>query len=149
MTRRPPVSPRLATWLPVVGVFTMIAVAVGGAFTGRATRADSSLPGASVTAERDLQFFDRDDGAVLVQTPRDHRTVAVFQGEQGFLRGTLRGFARTRHLDGLGQEAPFRLARWSDGRLTLDDPATSQHVELMAFGSTNAAVFAPLLDAQP
>ncbi len=37
----------------------------------------------------------------------------------------------------MGAETPFRLTRWSDGRLSLDDPATDRHVDLEAFGPTN------------
>lgn len=141
MTKRP-YFPRL----PLFGIFALLGFAIVAALVGRATHAGAYMPPATQVAERDLLFYDRDDGAVLVQSP-DHQTVKVFQGEQGFLRGTLRGFARTRHLAGLGPDMPFRLARWSDGRLTLDDPATGEHVELMAFGPTNSGVFAPLLEA--
>ena len=42
---------------------------------------------------------------------------------------------------------PFRLTRWSDGRLSLDDPATGRRIELDAFGPTNTAVFAHLMGA--
>ena len=114
---------------------------------GRATRSGDDTPAATAVQARDLLFYDRADGAVLVEAPADNHAVDVFTGEQGFLRGTLRGFARTRRLAGLGPDTPFHLARWSDGRLTIDDPATGQHVELLAFGPTNAAVFAPLLEA--
>lgn len=144
MTKRP-YFPRL----PLFGIFGLIGFAIVAAFLGRVTHAGAYLPPATQVAERDLLFFDRDDGAVLVESPVDRHTIQVFQGEQGFLRGTLRGFARTRRLAGLGPELPFRLARWSDGRLTLDDPSTGEHVELMAFGPTNSAVFAPLLEARP
>jgi len=141
MPARAPVFPRL----PLFAVFTVLGLTVVGAFAGRLTHAGAYMPPASPVAERELRFFDRADGAVLALDADGH-TVDVFQGEQGFLRGTLRGFVRTRHLDGLGPEQPFRLTRWSDGRLTLDDDATKQHVELMAFGPTNSAVFAPLLE---
>ncbi|MDT7953148.1 MAG: photosynthetic complex assembly protein PuhC [Acetobacteraceae bacterium] len=139
---RPPVFPRL----PLYAVFAVLTITVVAAFVGRATHAGGGLPKAALVAERDLRFSDRADGAVVVQSARDGHEVAVYEGEQGFLRGTLRGFARTRHLSGLGPELPFQLSRWSDGRLTLDDKSTGQHVELMAFGPTNVAVFAPLLD---
>ena len=43
--------------------------------------------------------------------------------------------------------APFRLTRYADGRLALDDPSTGAHVELRAFGPTNEAAFARLLPA--
>ncbi len=142
MTKRP-YFPRL----PLFGVFALLGFAIVAAFVGRVTHAGAYTPTATQLAERDLLFYDRADGAVLVETPADHQIVQVFEGEQGFLRGTLRGFARTRRLAGLGPDHPFRLARWSDGRLTLDDPSTGEHVELMAFGPSNSGVFAPLLEA--
>lgn len=135
--------------LPLLSVFALLLVAVVGAFVGRVTHAGASVPtGATLVAERDLRFTDRGDGAVVVSAGADRHEIAVFEGEQGFLRGTLRGFVRTRHLSDIGPEQPFRLSRWSDGRLTMDDPATGQHVELLAFGPTNAAVFAPLLEKE-
>lgn len=137
-----PVFPRL----PLFAVFAVLTVTVVGAFVGRVGHAQVGVPGETLVAERDLRFADRDDGAVVVQAAKDGREIAVFTGQQGFLRGTLRAFARTRHLSGLGPEQPFQLSRWSDGRLTMDDKATGQHVELMAFGPDNVAVFAPLLD---
>lgn len=140
---KPTVFPRL----PLIGVFTLLAIAVVGAFVGRLGHtADTTLPGTTLVSERDLRFTDLADGGVSVLSGKDGHEIAVFHGEQGFLRGTLRGFARTRHLTGLGSDLPFQLSRWSDGRLTIDDKATGQHVELLAFGPTNAAVFAPLLD---
>ena len=130
--------------LPLLAVFAMLTLAVTVAFLGHASHA-SNVPDAKLVAERDLRFVDRDDGAVIVYAGTTDQQVAVFEGQQGFLRGTMRGFVRTRHLDGIGAAPAFRLSRWSDGRLTLDDPTTGQHVELLAFGPTNAAVFAPLL----
>ena len=135
--------------LPLLGIVALIGFAVVAALIGRQTQSAAAAPTAVRIAERDLLFFDREDGAVLVEAPADRHVVQVFQGEQGFLRGVLRGFARTRRLSHLGPDLPFRLARWSDGRLTLDDPATKEHVELMAFGPSNSAVFAPLLEANP
>ena len=68
-------------------------------------------------------------------------------GTNGFARGVMRGMARERHSREIGSEPPFRLTRWSDGRLSLDDPATGRRIELDAFGPTNTAVFAHLMGA--
>lgn len=133
--------------LPLIGVFSLVTIAVVGAFVGRLNHTNGTiLPGTTLVAERDLRFADLPDGGVSVLSGKDGHEIATFHGEQGFLRGTLRGFARTRHLTGLGADLPFQLSRWSDGRLTIDDKSTGQHVELLAFGPTNAAVFAPLLE---
>jgi len=68
--------------------------------------------------------------------------------EGGFVRGTLRALTRERRQEGQGREAPFRLAAWSNGQLTLDDLATGRRIDLTAFGATNAEVFSRLLTAQ-
>jgi len=84
---------------------------------------------------------------VVITDARDGSPVDVLIGENGFIRGTLRGLARTRRSEGIGSEDSFHLASWSDGRLTLDDPATGRHLELQAFGSLNTEVFGRLLTA--
>ena len=138
----------LVTRTSLLAVGSLLTIAVASAFVGHALGAyGGNVPDAQLVAARELRFIDRDDGAVVVEAGRDRHEIAVFSGEQGFLRGTMRGFVRTRHLAEVGDEQPFRLSRWSDGRLTLDDPATGQHVELLAFGPTNAGVFAPLMDS--
>ena len=73
----------------------------------------------------------------------------IVEGENGFLRGTLRGLARSRRMAGLDNSIPFHLAAWPDGRLTLDDAATGNRIELEAFGHTNEAVFAHMLPGLP
>ncbi|GAC1340552.1 MAG: hypothetical protein NVSMB18_10850 [Acetobacteraceae bacterium] len=140
-----PVFPRL----PLFGVFALLGLTVALAAAGSATGVGAPRQTGAVLVQRDLLFEDRGDGAVVALEAGDRHQVAVFEGENGFLRGTLRGFARIRHLEKLGPETPFQLARWSDGRLTLDDPATGRHVELLAFGVTNAGVFARLLAPVP
>ncbi|AHK79139.1 photosynthetic complex assembly protein [Ectothiorhodospira haloalkaliphila] len=65
----------------------------------------------------------------------------------GFMRTVLRIIALDRrHLDD-HEDLPFLLTRWSDGGLSLEDPVTGNRYKLNAFGSTNAAAFAELLDS--
>ena len=135
-----PVFPRL----PLLAVAAVLAIAIGAAAIGPSAgggRADP--PPSRMLAERTLSFQDRADGAVIAHEGATE--VAVFEGEQGFLRGTLRGMARIRRGRDVSPEVPFHIAAWADGRLTLDDPATGQRIDLEAFGPTNAAVFARLL----
>jgi putative photosynthetic complex assembly protein len=68
-------------------------------------------------------------------------------GTNGFIRATLRGLARLRRIGDLGPEQPFRVTRWSDGRLTLVDMATGRVVDLPAFGQAQVEAFQSLLDA--
>ena len=82
---------------------------------------------------------------VLTDAATGREVLVVAPGEDGFLRGTLRGLARDRRMRDIGPAAPFRLALWSDGRLTLDDTATGRRLDLLAFGQTQADAFARLL----
>ena len=131
--------------LPLVIGFTLAGLSIAAATAGRLSPAHEAPGTGTPVAARDLVFEDRDDGAVLARAAGSLRTVEVFEGENGFLRGTLRGLARTRRSEQVSPAVPFRLAQWPDGRLTLDDPATGRHIELLAFGTDNAAVFGRLL----
>lgn len=104
---------------------------------------------AAVSWERLLRFQDGSQGEIVVIDARTDQQVALYQGEQGFLRGSLRALMRERVLRGLGPSAPLQLMGHPDGRLTLRDPATGERIALESFGPTNAAVYARLRDASP
>lgn len=105
-------------------------------------------PASSIIASRDLRFADRPDGGVLIYAEPEGRLVDTLQpGTNGFVRGVLRGLVRERRADHVGPTPPFRLTRWADGRLSLDDPSTGRHVDLEVFGPTNAGAFADILIA--
>jgi putative photosynthetic complex assembly protein len=135
---------------PVVLGVLVVSVSLAGAVYGRLTgmakpQAASSAP----TAERNLRFADRADGAVVITLSDTGQVLDVAQGQNGFLRGTLRGFARQRRESGIGSGPPMRLSGYPDGRLVLFDPSTGRVVDLEAFGSLNEAVFARLLTMSP
>ena len=137
--------------LPLIGGGALICFALLAASVGRLTGMGNEQPVSTPISERYLRFEDRADGAVVVYDAKANPTdqgaqpIDVATGQNGFLRGTLRGFARTRRADGVSPEAPFRLTAWADGRLTLVDPATGRHADLEAFGPANAPVFAQFL----
>ena len=143
MTTPSPIFPRA----PLFGIFAVVGLSLVVAATGQITRIGAVEATGSLVAARDVCFTDMADGSVIVTDARDGSPVAQFTGENGFLRGTMRGMARTRKSEGVGPQDPFRLAAWSDGRLTLDDPDTGRHIELQAFGSSNTEVFGRLLTA--
>lgn len=100
-------------------------------------------------SSRDLLFADRADGGVTVSDARDGALVGILApGEDGFVRGAMRGLVRERRIGGLGAETPFRVTGWSDGRLTLEDPATGTRLDLAAYGQTNAEAFARFLSTK-
>jgi putative photosynthetic complex assembly protein len=139
---------RINRW-PQRVIFAAIGLAVAGAAAGRLAGPRPVEETGRVVAARELRFADRTDGAVVITDAQTGQTVDVLTGEQGFIRATMRGLARARHSEGIGAAAPFRLAAWTDGRLTLDDATTGRHLELQAFGSLNVASFARLLQAVP
>jgi putative photosynthetic complex assembly protein len=106
------------------------------------------MPESTPYEVRDLRFGDRADGGVVITEWPGGDVVAVLPpGTNGFARGVMRGLARDRRSREIGAEPPFRLTHWSDGRLSLDDPSTGRRIELDAFGPSNTAVFARLMDA--
>ncbi len=149
-----------------------VATIIGAGIVRRTGAGHVEPPHSAVVAARDLWFDDAPAGAVLVRTRTasgaDSAVATLRSGEGMFVRGTLRALARERRLADAGPgaasetggaaggtsggtpaiaRAPFRLTRYADGRLTLDDPSTGAHLELRAFGPTNEAAFAGLLPA--
>jgi len=107
------------------------------------------LPAATAVQVRHLAFSDRADGGVDVLDEDQARAIvySVQPNTGGFVRGVLRSLARARRADGIGPLPPLTFTRWSDGRFTLDDPATRQHVNLEVFGASNSKPFAEIFTA--
>jgi putative photosynthetic complex assembly protein len=132
--------------LPLLGAGALIALAFVAAFSVRMTGGNIPVETSTPVAALNLKFVDQTDGSVAVLNGDDGSVVeTVKPGTNGFLRSTMRGFARERKRSSIGPETPFRLTAWADGRLTLVDSATGRRVELEAFGPTNEQVFANLL----
>ena len=136
---KPPSLPML----PIVAISGLLLLAMGIVVTAPGPNEGPLAPTAPVVAERTLTFVDRADHAVAVI--ENGQTVAVFEGEQGFIRGILRGMYRTRRGRDIPRDAPFHLAAYADGRLLLDDPATGIRLDMAAYGPTNEEVFAGLM----
>jgi putative photosynthetic complex assembly protein len=142
--------------LPLIGAGLLVAFTIGSIATMRLTGAGAS-PEVAAPARivRDLRFEDRPDGAVAVFDASDNAQFAELgQGEDGFVRGVLRSFARERRINEAAitsarAGAPFRLSLMTDGQLTIQDMATGRLLVLNAFGSTNSGAFAALLNARP
>ncbi len=94
---------------------------------------------------RVLRFVDQPDGSIQIIDDMTGADVHNFQGEQGFVRGTLRALVRDRRLHGFGADQPFELIAHDAGRLSLRDPATGSTIALESFGSKNIDVFARLM----
>ena len=133
----------------LIGAGALVGLSLLLVATARLTGYGPAKPPVSAVVEaRDVRFEDRSDGAVLVYSSPENRLVdTLAPGTNGFVRGVLRGLVRDRRADHIGSMPPFRLTRWADGRLSLDDPSTGRHVDLEVFGPTNAGAFADILIA--
>jgi len=109
--------------------------------TSAATRATPVLKSVGL---RRLRFVDAPDKSVQVLDADTGREVYRVTGEAGFVRGILRGMARERRRLSKRPDEPFELSL-DGGLLTLRDLATGEHIELTAFGPTNAGAFARML----
>jgi putative photosynthetic complex assembly protein len=130
----------------LIGAAGLIAITMVSAGVTRFVGTPTMVPASSPVIVRDLRFEDTADGAVNVYDDSGIRPANIVSpGSDAFLRATMRGLAQQRKREYISASIPFRLTSWADGRLTLDDTATGRHVELEAFGQTNAGSFARLL----
>jgi putative photosynthetic complex assembly protein len=132
----------------LIGAAVMIAVSIALAGVARMTGVGAVrvVSDAAAVESRDLRFTDQRDGSIVILDVATEEVVTVVApATNGFIRGALRGLARERRQQGVGAGPAFRLVRWADGRLTIEDPVTSRVIDLTAFGPTNTAAFAALL----
>ena len=105
------------------------------------------VPVATPVQSLAVRFADGQDGSIAITDAGDGQLIhRVPPASDGFIRGTMRGLVRERKRIDVDAGPPFRLTRWTDGTLTLEDDATGRRIELDAFGPTNAASFAMLFN---
>ncbi|MDM7941629.1 MAG: photosynthetic complex assembly protein PuhC [Hydrogenophaga sp.] len=127
----------------------LLAVLAGVTLQMKLHGAAAPQPTEAVQWERSLSFVGQSNGDIAVLDAATRQEVARFQGEQGFLRGSLRALNRERKRSGMNPDLPFKLTGHVDGRITLLDTATGQRLSLESFGPTNSAVFSQLQWARP
>ncbi|MEH3116973.1 MAG: photosynthetic complex assembly protein PuhC [Methylorubrum populi] len=143
--RPPPHKPALQR-PALLAVAALLTVVVGAVFLGRDREAGPQEPPARAVETLAFRAEDRPDGAIDLRAAEGGRLVARIEpGQDGFIRGTLRGLAQARQREGLSRDPPFTLTRFDNGTLSLEDEATGRHVALLAFGPSNAKAFARLL----
>ena len=135
------------TW-PVSWLLSAMALVLVAVAWMQWSQKDTSQEALAPQWQRHLVFADSPDGDILVKDFPQGAVIARFEGEQGFMRGTLRAMARERRSRNLGSELPFELVAHGQGRLTLIDPSTQYRIDLESFGPTQMAKFAQLRDAQ-
>ena len=137
MPSRPRWGPLIAAALTLAVFACWLAPACGCPGKDPTAQPGTPLVGAASCTSRTSR-----DGAVrITDAGPGNRVVEHRSPEQGFLRGTLRGFARRAEgATDIGLGAPFRLTGWTDGRLTLEDPATGRRTTWKRSGRQRGGV---------
>ena len=130
---------------PITWLGGLLLLVLMGTAVARWQGWQAHTPTLAVQEELSLRFGDTPDGDVVVLDAHTAQRLAVYSGEQGFLRGTLRALVRERRRWAPNNDAPFVLRRFSDASLLLLDPVSGQQILLDSFGPSNKAVFARLL----
>jgi putative photosynthetic complex assembly protein len=139
----------------LIGIAVLLAATM--AFTGAVSLGllpHSANPAASraaqqvgIAQERLLHFADQPDGTVLISDASSGKAVKTIGfGQGGFVRATMRRLAKARSASGIGAEPPFRLIRWDNGALSLNDPETGKEAEIYGYGADHVRAFAELLE---
>jgi putative photosynthetic complex assembly protein len=134
----------------LIGAALLIGVSIIGAATARYVRLNTPAVEQTIAplAAREVIFADSEDGSVIVRDAAQGEVIhVVAPGRGGFVRGVMRGLARDRRSRGIGQEPPFRIAEWANGRMALEDLATGRVIELNSFGVDNRRAFSEILYA--
>ena len=140
------VSDRLMA-LIALGLLFVVAAVLLARTTDNIIVADPPI--GALVQDRTLLFSDGADGEVVISDAASSVIVRTLTaGEGSFIRGVVRSLVRTRHQQGLFAQTGFHLNLYEDGRLQLIDPLTGQVIDLVAFGPTNMAEFAGLLDQE-
>ena len=134
----------------LLGAAALIGLSLIGATFSRLYGVSATpAPPAAVVEMRELRFDDRADGAVVVTDAGSGAIQSSRPGPTASCAASCAAWPRSANARTRARETPFRLTRWSDGRLSLTDPLTQRNVYLEAFGPTNAAAFAVLLEQPP
>jgi putative photosynthetic complex assembly protein len=133
----------------LAGIGVVLAVAVIVAYAGRqeALTPGEAQGNAVPVRVLDIRFVEDEASTIrVVSDPGGSVLRTLPPGEGGFMRGVLRPLRRERMRLEVSYDDPYRLARWSDGRLTLADPGVDLLMDIAAFGATSVEAFATLLD---
>jgi putative photosynthetic complex assembly protein len=145
MNSTPPLlNPQPAVPIVVRWVMLSLALLLLGVFAVRQSGQDIRQADAPVVWQKNLHFEDGERGEIVVIDAATRQQVAVFEGEQGFLRGTLRALVRERKKRAIGADEAFELSSHADGQMVLRDPATGEMIHLASFGPSNAQIYRQL-----
>ncbi len=96
----------------------------------------------SAVDERMVRFPVNAQGeAIAVVDAETGERIAVLEPSDGFVKTVLMSMSFNRRRDGYEGDPVFRLVRWEDARISIQDVETGVVINLGAFGPANKAVF--------
>ena len=127
-------------------VMAVSLLAVSSARIGVAPR--QAKPAAAAVAAYDFRVAAPNAaGLETVMSARNGAPVAPLAAKgDDFLPSLVDKLRQERVLKGAPSAPPFRLVRFADGRVSLEDPSTGRELNLESFGSVNEANAARLID---
>lgn len=131
---------------PLIGASLLVVLVFGVAIQARISGQTASRePVSTVALQRDVRFDPQADGTISVFDVGQNREVARLSPDKnGFIFGMMRGIKQKRDVAHTDPATPFRITKWQDGRMTLDDPSTGMHVAVSSFGPTQVESFQQL-----
>jgi putative photosynthetic complex assembly protein len=131
---------------PLIGASLLVALVFGVAIQARVSgHTASQEPVTAVALQREVRFDMQGDGTLSVFDVGQDREIARLSSDKnGFIFGMLRGIKQKRDVAQTDPATPFRITKWQDGRMTLDDPSTGMHIAVSSFGPTQVQSFSQL-----
>lgn len=138
---------------PLIAAGSLIAVSIVGASLVRFARISETPMAVQIEktlsqaqAFRTLTFVKMPDESLSVVDPATSTEVARLKSDEaGFIHGALRGLRRSRMIHSAPLDPTLTIARWTDGRVTVTDPASNTVIDLFAFGADNRKAFEQFL----
>ncbi|MEM9383737.1 MAG: photosynthetic complex assembly protein PuhC [Pseudomonadota bacterium] len=142
----PPSRRQPFQWL-VLLVVLALGVSIWSSKDSESTYAGMLEDAAPALQERHVVFIDEADGTLLVVDVDTDRTIRrVPSEEEAFMRALVRAVERDRYAHSVEAGLPITISAREDGDLLLIDETTGLLYHLRAFGPTNLAAFARLLE---
>ncbi|MDX2223420.1 MAG: photosynthetic complex assembly protein PuhC [Rhodospirillaceae bacterium] len=101
----------------------------------------TAFDGVDIAQSRVLRFESSDTGVLRVVDAQTGDVLGDLTETDGFIRTVLSSFDFDRRKQGVTAPPTFLLTLWADGRLSIEDQATGERINLGAFGAANKDVF--------
>lgn len=105
-----------------------------------------SLEETPIVHEMVIQIYSQPDGAVWITDVDGTELLNLGPGEGGYAASIYRVLDRQRGARGVAASDPIRLARHSDGRVSLIDDLSDVRIEFIGAGAAQVAQFSGLLE---